>query len=170
MSAGQSFSRPRAVAGADEDAPRAGAMRELDIAPLIADHPGGAEIQLQVARCRFEHPRRRLATLACHRELGDLPLRVMRTVVPGDRRARLRQRVGQPSVRLLDKRVVVHPERDAALVGDDHDWEPCVGKARDRLSAERVDLDLGLRRDIPELVEHRSISIDEYGRFPEANN
>ena len=113
-------------------------MRELDIAPLIADDPRPGEIETEVARRRVEHAGRRLAALAGTGELADFAVGVMRAVVPrSDVGARLRERLRKLRVRRVHKRVIVQAERDTTLVGDDHDRKARRGEPCDGLGAER---------------------------------
>ena len=66
-----------APSGANENGARAHRVSEIDVEPLVADHPRLRRIDLQLSRGIFDHPRQRLAAAAVNREVGNRSARMM---------------------------------------------------------------------------------------------
>ena len=64
-------------------------------------------------------------------------------------------------MRPIDERMIVQPEPDPPLISDDDDGEAGACEQPDGIDAERIDVNRRVGRQIPELVEDRSVAIEE---------
>ena len=111
-------------------------VRELDVAPLIADDPGRVQIEVEDARGVAHHAGFGLPAGARSTNSVDDGLRMMRAVMPGvdgrpprGKRARARWCVSSTNV------LRVQPARDTPLVGDDHNGEAGALQQANRVDA-----------------------------------
>ena len=111
------------------------AATRFDVAPAVADHVRGGELEIQLAGGTHEHPRFRLAARTSVRVVVIARVQT----VEGKRGA---DRV----VDRLDRGARRRPARDVRLVGDDDHAETALVQPLDAARRVRLDAQLGERR------------------------
>ena len=110
----------RAPAGAHQDRFRADGVTEIDVEPLVADHPRLRRIDAEIADRVVDHAGQRLSAAAVDAEFLHRPARMMRAVI---QRVEIGAAGLQPPAHLvvadLDEARIDQPVRDARLIGDD---------------------------------------------------
>src|SRR5262245_37610540 len=105
------------IAGSHQDSPGADRSSERDVEPSIADGKRAPEIDLEFLNGAVEQTTRRLAALADPRIAGDLPVRMVRTIVIRvDVRSAPPEQVLQFRMHAVHHRFIEEPARDARLV------------------------------------------------------
>ena len=154
------------VAGPDEDAARSDVARQADLPPLVPDDHGAGDVEVQIAGRLLDHPRLRLAAVALAPIGLDRRVRVVRTVVVAVELLANRAKLAIDQVAHgIDDRLVLHPARNADLVGDDDHGVAGAPQQEDGIERPGEELQAVDPLQIADIFVHGAVAIEKNGWF-----
>jgi len=142
------------IAGLDQDRCRPGALSELDVARLVADHECLRWVEVKLPRGLLEELRSRLAA-------GAAVLRQVRAGVDAvEMNPLARQQRLQSPVDLVEPRRIEESPSDGGLVGHDDEPQPERREAAQPLRRAGLELQAGRIRQVPAVDDDRAVPIE----------
>ena len=152
----------RAPAGAHQDRFRADGVAEIDVEPLVADHPRLLRIDAEIAHRIVDHAGQRLAAAAIDAELLHRATRMVLAVI---QRIEIGAAGLQPPPHLvvadLDEAGIDQAMRDARLIGDDDQRVAGALQQPQRIGRPRKQLEILEPMQITDVDVERAVTIEK---------